>query len=141
MAVRCLGPTIAIGTVHVTSASRETPPRESTLIDSIFEDARRMYLTPQTAAADIHAAIPQKIQVPASAQPTVHIGGFRYLTGALCSRQSRETVGSLGPCVQPCYSPSARTTSSAVSDPEQFCCPVMRFPSRTANPRHIPPWT
>jgi hypothetical protein len=39
------------------------------------------------------------------------------------------------------YSPSARTTSSAVSVPEKFCWPVTRLPSRTANPRHIPPWT
>jgi hypothetical protein len=28
-----------------------------------------------------------------------------------------------------------------VSVPEKFCWPVTRLPSRTANPRHIPPWT
>lgn len=41
----------------------------------------------------------------------------------------------------PRYSPSASMTFSAVSVPEKFCCPVIRFPSRTANPRHNPAWT
>ena len=39
------------------------------------------------------------------------------------------------------YSPSASMTFSAVSMPEKFFCPVIRFPSRTANPRHNPAWT
>ena len=33
------------------------------------------------------------------------------------------------------HPPSARTTSSAVSLPEKFCCPVTRFPSPASQPR------
>lgn len=36
------------------------------------------------------------------------------------------------------YSPRAAATASAVSVPEKFCCPVIRLPSRIANPRHRP---
>lgn len=35
--------------------------------------------------------------------------------------------------------PSVSTTRRAVSSPEKFCWPVIRFPSRTANPRQRPP--
>lgn len=38
------------------------------------------------------------------------------------------------------YSPSARTSTSAVSRPEKFCWPVMRLPSRVAKLRHKPAW-
>jgi hypothetical protein len=39
------------------------------------------------------------------------------------------------------YSPKAIATASAVSVPEKFCCPVIKFPSRIAKPRHKPDCT
>jgi len=38
------------------------------------------------------------------------------------------------------YSPSALTSTSAVSSGEKFCCPVTRLPSRKAKPRQSPAW-
>ena len=38
------------------------------------------------------------------------------------------------------YRPSVSMTSAANSPPLKFCWPVMRLPSRTANPRHRPAW-
>src|SRR5262245_269426 len=80
------GPCAQRGAVHVhrsiriwaTCLARRHDPY--VLHGASFEHARRVYLSPQTAPADIHAAIPQDIEVPASAQPTVHVGRLRYLT-------------------------------------------------------------
>ncbi len=56
-------------------------------------------------------------------------------------------VGSAVPCTDPAqtfldlaaHRPSVSITRFAVSVPEKFCWPVMRLPSRTAKPRHMPP--
>ena len=67
----------------------------------------------------------------------VFVGAFGALAPEASSciiYRARKSVFSAGGDLRELY-------HQAVSVPEKFCCPVMRLPSRMANPRHNPAWT
>src|SRR5262245_7052652 len=79
---------VGIGSTFI--ATRHDP---DVLHGASFEHAGRMDLSPQAALRDTYSAIPQDVQIPASAQPAVYVGRLRNLGRARRCREQRVEVG------------------------------------------------